>query len=160
MKEIPNYPGYYVTETGEVYSNKSGKYLKQKVTNKGYKRVRLYSGKSITPAVHRIVAEAFIPNPLNLPEVDHKDEDKTNNNVSNLQWITTQANSEKEHAKHYIVEHIVSGETFEVYNLNKWCKERGISSSGLNKTIGPKKRCNHHKGFRLIQRHTRKRTHG
>lgn len=48
-----------------------------------------------TRRVHRLVAEAFIPNPLNLPEVDHIDDVRTNNDVSNLQWITRQDNIKK-----------------------------------------------------------------
>ena len=49
--------------------------------------------------VHRIVAEAFIPNPNNLPTIDHIDGDKTNNHVSNLEWVTHRENCRRYHAK-------------------------------------------------------------
>lgn len=55
----------------------------------GYKIVNLYKNKKIKLfKVHRLVAETFIPNPNNLPQVNHKDENKENNNVDNLEWIT------------------------------------------------------------------------
>lgn len=154
MKEIVNHPGYYVTETGEVYSSKSGKYLAQATTKKGYKTVRLYTAHYFTKQVHRLVAKAFIPNPLNLPEVDHDDEDKTNNNVSNLQWITTQGNCEKAHAKHYIVENVASGERFEIYNVRKFCRENNLNQSNLIQTRNPTSKWGKHQsqGFRLISR--------
>lgn len=50
------------------------------------------NGKQVGHFIHRLVAEAFIPNPDRLPEVNHKDEDKYNNNVDNLEWITTKNN--------------------------------------------------------------------
>ncbi len=147
MKQIASNPAYYVNETGEVYSTFSKRILKKGVSTRGYVTVSL---NDTTHLLHRIVAEAFIPNPLNLPEVDHKDEDKTNNNVSNLQWITTQANSEKEHAKHYIAEHIASGEWFDVYNLEKWCRDRKLTATALRSTGRAGSKDKSHKGFRLV----------
>lgn len=93
--------GYQVSDNGEVKSlvkihpcNKCSKerVLKQHLHN-GYKRVMIYrEGKGEWKAVHRLVAEAFIPNPNNYPCVNHKDEDKTNNHVSNLEWCTYKYN--------------------------------------------------------------------
>lgn len=95
MKEIINYPGYYVDDSGKVYSRKYGdlRELKQYPKTHGYLYVALSrNGKKDYLRVHRLVAEAFIPNPDNLPEVNHKDEDKTNNKVDNLEWCTPHDN--------------------------------------------------------------------
>ena len=63
------------------------------MTNRGYLTVHLKKDKvSTTYYVHRLVAQAFIPNPNDLPQVNHKDEVKTNNNVSNLEWIDVKEN--------------------------------------------------------------------
>ena len=71
----------------------AGKQMKQSLHTKGYKTVCLTKdGKSKTHFVHRIVAEAFIDNPDNLPMVNHKDEDKTNNFAENLEWCTASYN--------------------------------------------------------------------
>lgn len=64
--------------------------MKQNKNHKGYKMVRL--GRKKYAAVHRIVAENFIPNPDNLPQVNHIDENKENNNVNNLEWVTAKEN--------------------------------------------------------------------
>ena len=65
------------------------KILKQRKTNAGYLQVCLCkSGKTRRFYVHRLVADAFIPNTDNLPQVNHKDEDKANNNADNLEWCT------------------------------------------------------------------------
>lgn len=65
--------------------------LRQKTDKDGYLLVQL--GKSYTAKVHRLVASAFIENPNNLPMVNHKDENKKNNNVKNLEWCTPQYNN-------------------------------------------------------------------
>lgn len=81
---------YSVSNLGKVYSYKSGetKLLRAFVQN-GYYKVNLhFSGTRGKFLVHRLVAEIFIPNPENLPQVNHKDECKTNNKVENLEWCT------------------------------------------------------------------------
>ncbi len=71
-----------------------GKILKQHYDRYGYLYVRVnMNGKRFCQKVHRIVAACFIPNPNNYPEVNHKDNDRTNNVVSNLEWCTTQYNT-------------------------------------------------------------------
>ena len=72
-----------------------GRILSQKLNHKGgYCVVNINdNGRELTKYVHRLVAQAFIPNPDGLPEVNHKDEDKQNNCVSNLEWCTPAYNS-------------------------------------------------------------------
>lgn len=91
-KDIENYEGLYqVNELGEVKSKRG--ILKPKPTKWGYLQVGLYkNGVCKNFSVHRLVAKAFIPNPDNLLEVNHKDENKLNNTVENLEWCTRKYN--------------------------------------------------------------------
>ena len=93
-KDIPGYEGLYVvSNNGRVMNVRSGRVLKVFDNYLGYKIVSLCrSGKQKTFSVHRLVAEAFIKNPDNLREVNHKDEDKSNNNVDNLEWCDRKYN--------------------------------------------------------------------
>lgn len=99
-KDIEGYEGKYeVSNLGNVRSlNYRGsgkvKLLKQIPDKDEYKTIQLCkNGKIKTYKVHRLVAIAFIPNPDNLPIINHKDEDKTNNNVNNLEWCTIAYNN-------------------------------------------------------------------
>lgn len=108
-KDITGYEGLYqVSNLGNVKSFRgSTKYgkpkefiLKPSVINSGYGVVTLYSGTSKSKhQIHRLVASAFIPNPFNLPCVNHKDENKLNNRVENLEWCTYQYNNNYGSAK-------------------------------------------------------------
>ena len=97
MKDIKGYEGLYaVTSCGKIWSYRNECFLKTSYNSKGYLCVKLYrDGHKKTYKVHRLVAEAYIPNPDNLPQVDHIDNDKTHNYLNNLQWITNKDNCRK-----------------------------------------------------------------
>ena len=88
MKDIKNYEGLYaVTPEGEVYSYKSKKFLTPYTDGNGYLKVKLFKDNEEKQYyIHRLVSEAYIPNLDNLPEINHKDENKTNNCLQNLEW--------------------------------------------------------------------------
>ena len=94
MKDIKDYEGLYaITSCGKVWSYRSGFFLKPR-WYKGYLGVVLYKDGLPKPKlIHRLVAEAYLPNPDNLRCVNHKDENKTNNVLTNLEWCTYSYNS-------------------------------------------------------------------
>lgn len=98
IEKIPFAPGYYVSMNGNIYSgnfNKTGlfKELKHDVGKKGYHRVTFHINKRrVRFLVHRLVAEVFIPNPNNLPIINHLDSNRGNNNVRNLEWSNQSKN--------------------------------------------------------------------
>ena len=103
IKKVKGFDQYYVSNLGRVFiidnhdninCNKHRLILQSK-DRYGYLRVSIKNnkGKFMTVKVHRLVAEAFIPNPHNKPTVNHKDEVKTNNHVENLEWMTMKEQS-------------------------------------------------------------------
>lgn len=94
MKKIKCYEDYSIDEYGNVYSYKSRRYVSQQKHKDGYFYVCLCKdGKRKLFAIHRLVATHFIENEDNLPQVNHKDENKENNEVSNLEWCDEKYNS-------------------------------------------------------------------
>lgn len=94
--DVIGYDGLYsVSDLGRVASHHHGKYriLRPRVGKKGYCRVNLSKDGIVkTFKVHTLIAKHFMPNPLGLTEVNHKDEDKSNNRVDNLEWCSRKYN--------------------------------------------------------------------
>lgn len=95
-KDVLGYEGIYeISNIGNIRSYKTKKIRKTQKNKEGYERVELWKdGKRKVLLVHRLVAEAFIPNDNNKDNVNYKDGDKTNNCANNLEWVTY-----KEHNK-------------------------------------------------------------
>jgi predicted DNA-binding protein YlxM (UPF0122 family) len=98
--------GYRVHEDGRIFSIGKNIFIRDRRHDGGYRVITIYNnGKQTDCYVHKLVAENFIPNPDNKPQVNHKDGDKTNNKVSNLEWVTG-----KENRKHSLENGLYKGQ--------------------------------------------------
>lgn len=123
-KQIENYPDYLVSDNGRICSLKTG-LLRPRENSRGYMLVNL-AGDS--KRIHRLVAKAFIPNPENKNQVNHKDGDPKNNNVENLEWSTNGENQihrystlKKDNKKKAIVK-IKDGKVIKIYQSLRDCE--------------------------------------
>ena len=116
MRQINEFPHYYITVDGGVYSQRRGIILKGGLDADGYHIVALcHEGYQRTKYIHRLVAENFIEKVEGKSCVNHKDGNKLNNNISNLEWNTTQENIEHKR----------------INNLGKTLKAK-LSATGIN----------------------------
>lgn len=129
FRVVEEFPNYSISNLGNIINNKFNKVRKQQTDKDGYKKIMLYkNNKSKLLSIHRLVAIAFIPNPNNKEQVNHKDNNPSNNNVDNLEWNTPLENTQyciKQGRKY-----IVSGDK----NGNKkldWNKVNEIRQSNL-----------------------------
>lgn len=124
---IPNYPKYLINQDGQIYSTISQRLLRPTKTAKGYYGVELHSKWA---AVHRLVAITFLTNSDNLPQVNHKDEDKSNNKLENLEWCSNQYNADYSFSKiHKFID--PNGEIVTIKNLAAWCREHNFNNSNF-----------------------------
>lgn len=104
-KEIAGYENYIIYDNGDLYNKTTGKMLGGSIRLSGYKQYRLSkNGEQQSFYAHRLVAEAFIPNPENLPIVNHIDGNKLNNDVTNLEWVSYSDNCKHAHENDLIAE--------------------------------------------------------
>ena len=136
MKKLDEYPDYYITPLGDVYSMKRGKkrLIKGVPDDRGYLCVSLYNnGKRKRLKVHRLVGECYIDNPYNLPTVDHINRDKSNNNVDNLRWadyITQNNNQSRSGGRKYIITTPNNDEVV-VSNLTHYCEKYDLNRNAM-----------------------------
>lgn len=147
-KDVKGYEGYYqVSNMGRVKSLFTGNIMKTYTSNHGYISLRLARcnyGKTKLVLLHRIVAEAFIPNPDNLPQVGHKDETKTNNRDDNLEWTLSCDNNNTEKHRERISKgrrgsklsqppkyNKVICDNIVYSSLTTSCKDKGLNTSSV-----------------------------
>ena len=139
FRQVKGFEGHYsVSDDGKVYSHKRNIIMKLKLNTYGYLTIHLKNGDiNKHPSVHRLVAEAFIPNPENKPTVNHIDGNKQNNHVSNLEWST-----HKEQMDHAIATGLVIPRGNSLYSpefklqVKAYFIEHGCSIAKLASTFG------------------------
>lgn len=164
-KDIKGYEGLYqVSNYGRVKSlnyRRTGKeqLMKPTLQNKGYFWVMLYKPNKLY-LIHRLVAKAFIPNPDNLPCVNHKDENPTNNHVDNLEWCTygyninygtrnkrareTQLNNPKLSKKVY--QYTIDGKFVKEWESTRECGRNGFKQTSIGRCCRGERKT--HRGYR------------
>lgn len=156
FKDIKGYPNYQVSNLGRVWSKKRQIYLKPCKINNGYLTVSLsaINGKFKRELIHRLVALTFIDNPNNYPCVNHKDENKENNTVTNLEWCTRSYNMNYGTCAERIGKSnskaIRCIETGVIYPSGKEAaKALGTSADIVSKVLHGKSRCKTANGYHL-----------
>ena len=134
-KFVYGYPHLIVSNTGKVRSLLYDRELKPFISNRGYLRVNLSKDKTVKSVhLHRLVAEAFVPNPNGYDTVDHIDGNKLNNNADNLQWLSRGENIRKAGNKRFCgAKPIICVETGKVYkSVHQASKELHIAVATIS----------------------------
>ena len=151
-EKIKDFDNYIVSNKGNVINTKFGILKKQRNTKTGYKIIDLKeNGKKKTQYIHRLVAEAFLPNLKKLPQVNHKDENKGNNNVENLEWCTISYNNTykgrakkiglKHRNNHPLCKKVKNINTGEIFNsIRAAARTYNINGMGISYCINGKQK--------------------
>ncbi|MBI6042188.1 NUMOD4 domain-containing protein [Clostridium perfringens] len=166
-KDIEGYEGLYqVSNMGRVKSlnyNRTGKerLMKLSLKSTGYLIVKLCKeGKEKKYLIHRLVAIAFLDNPQGLPEVNHKDEDKTNNNADNLEWCNGEYNSNYGTRNQRVAEklskpvmgiNVINGYIVKFPSTREAERVTGFNSSSISKCCNGKQKTCRDYHFKYVQ---------
>ena len=134
FRDIPGYEGMYeVSNLGRVKNVETGRILKPGKDSRGYLQAGLYKNGIVRKfLIHRLVAQSFIQNPNNYPEINHRDEDKTNNAVSNLEWCTRDYNNNYSLAKPVLQYDLLGNLIKEWPSASKVEEELGIWQTSIS----------------------------
>lgn len=146
-KKVAGFDNYSVSNLGRVRNDVTGKEVKASLNMKSYLQVGMKNnaGKWTVRYIHRLVGEAFIPNPGNLPELNHISRIKTDNRVINLEWCSKQYNQDFSNSKEVEQYDLTTGKTIRTFKSCKEAGKAGFTSSSVSRCcIGQFKQ---HKGF-------------
>ena len=151
-KKIVNYPNYSISNFGNVKNNNTNTLLKVRISGE-YNRVRLYNNDGDKNySVHRLVGEYFILNPNNKPEINHKDGNKLNNHISNLEWNTKSENQTHRYSilgKGNKKIDVIKDEIIYSFNSIKECGLKlGLDTGNLSRLLNGKKKS--YLGYKLL----------
>ena len=91
---LPDYPGLLFYSDGRVFRIKTGRFLNGMTNADGYKQLNFRPQGQGVPYIHRLIARAFVPNPQNLPVINHKNGIRDDNRAANLEWCTNKYNTQ------------------------------------------------------------------
>lgn len=158
LKQIKDFDRYLIDINGVIYDTKyNNRTICQWIDNVGYYQCNLYKdGKRYFKRVHKLTAETFIENPNNLPQVNHIDGNKLNNNINNLEWITNSENTKHGYdnnlyhfgtSRNYPV-NVYSKKTHQLINtytsIRKLCEDLGLNRKTVSAILNGQKATNNY----------------
>ena len=156
-KPIDEFPGYLISNQGDVKNKKTGYIKKPSVGKRGYVVFSMKNeGKFYLRTQHIMLARTFIPNPLNKPYVNHKDGNKQNNSIDNLEWVTGRENLlharrtglRKSDGDKRTAQYTLDGKLIAIYkSASEAARRLGIGFSGITSVARGNTKLKTYKGF-------------
>lgn len=155
-KELDDLPNYEISNMGRLRNKNTLRILKTRISKFGYEHITItYGGEQYFRAIHRLVAKTFLINPDNKPDVNHIDENKLNNNVNNLEWVTKSENinhgtrnervrkaisNSKTLSIPIIATNLKTGEVQEFYGSRECARQLGLNHSLITNVLKGRRR--------------------